>query len=142
MGKVISLTVPGPPVGKARPRVTRTHTYTPKKTKVYEARVAGLLSEQCPGFVPLTGSLSMKLMIMCPVPKSASKSLKRCMLAGKIRPTKKPDIDNIIKIIGDALNGVAYEDDKQIVDVIAHKYYDLDPGVTIIIKEIQDGMVE
>lgn len=59
------------------------------------------------------------------------------MVKNKIYPTKKPDVDNIIKIIADALNGVAYNDDKQIVMCSCGKYYtDAEPFVCVYIQEI------
>jgi len=65
----------------------------------------------------------MQVMAFYEVPKSTSKKNAALMLAGDLRPTKKPDIDNIIKIIADALNGVCYHDDSQFVLVIAEKHY-------------------
>lgn len=130
----ISFYVPGPPVGKARPRVTRTHTYTPQGTKDYEALVRR--SFVAPGYVPYDGAVILDLHIECPIPKSTSKKNRKLMLDGSIRPIKKPDIDNIIKIIGDALNGVAYVDDKQIVAVRSEKYYSETPGVLVEIMSI------
>lgn len=59
------------------------------------------------------------------------------MNMGKIFPTKKPDIDNVIKVIADALNGVAYDDDKQIIDVSARKVYSETPRVDVRIRIIE-----
>lgn len=69
------------------------------------------------------------------IPKSARKDEQKRMQQGKTRPTKKPDIDNIVKTI-DALNGLAFEDDKQIVSVVAEKYYDYEPRLEIEINQI------
>ena len=59
------------------------------------------------------------------------------MLWNKIRPTKKPDIDNIIKAVLDALNGVAYKDDTQVVQVMATKKYRDKAFVEVAIFELQ-----
>ena len=59
------------------------------------------------------------------------------MLAGDIRPVKRPDWDNIGKIITDALNEVAYHDDAQIVEAIVEKYYSDNPRVEVTIKELR-----
>jgi Holliday junction resolvase RusA-like endonuclease len=56
-------------------------------------------------------------------PKSASKKRQREMLAGSIYPEVKPDIDNITKTVLDALNGLAYKDDKSVVWLSAIKVY-------------------
>ena len=68
------------------------------------------------GFYPLERNLPLEISILAlfPIPKYASKKTKELMINGYIFPTKKPDGDNIIKAILDALNGVAYRDDSQI----------------------------
>ena len=53
------------------------------------------------------------------------------------RPTKKPDIDNVIKIITDALNGIAYDDDAQIVSLSATKFYDENPHVDVRLDDVR-----
>lgn len=118
----IHFTVPGPPVGKARPRVVRTKagrsmSFTPDKIVAYEELVRLRFAESLQGqpFQPLEGALRIKIFAGYPVPKSTSKKHRAAMLAGVELPTKKPDWDNIGKIICDALNGVAYKDDAQIV---------------------------
>ena len=59
------------------------------------------------------------------------------MIKGRLFSTKKPDADNIIKIILDALNCVAYRDDAQICKVYFEKMYAEKPETKIIIKEIK-----
>ena len=59
------------------------------------------------------------------------------MLAGRIRPTVKPDWDNIGKIYSDALNNIIYPDDKQIVTGITHKLYSETPRVVIDIRKFE-----
>lgn len=61
--------------------------------------------------------LEISIIALFSSPKSIDKKLKNSMLTGDILPTKKPDSDNIIKIILDALNCVAYRDDSQICKV-------------------------
>ena len=58
------------------------------------------------------------------------------MIEGVRRPTKKPDIDNVEKIILDALNGIAYDDDKQVVEEASSKLYSDVPRVEIEVYEI------
>jgi Holliday junction resolvase RusA-like endonuclease len=71
------------------------------------------------------------------IPKSTSKKKHKLMLENIIRPTKKPDADNIAKIVCDALNGIAFLDDKQIVDARITKWYSDTPRIEIIIQEIE-----
>ena len=132
-------TVPGEPVGKGRPRVTRAgHAYTPEKTATYENLVKVEFERQCKG-QRFGDTEQLQLTIHCffGLAKSDSKRKREAKIRGVIRPTKKPDIiDNIVKIIADALNGVAYGDDTQIVSVWAEKQYAEIPHVDVEIEEV------
>ena len=127
--KSVSFDIPGPPQGKARPRVVRARngmsmTYTPDKTVAYEELVRLRYKAAAQGFrFADDAQLAMQITAFYPVPKSKSKRIKANMLAGAMRPTKKPDCDNVIKIICDALNELAYKDDAQIVVTQMSKYY-------------------
>lgn len=129
----------GEPQGKARPRFTRQgHTYTPAATKAYEQAVAWAYKAKygtrqfCKG-VPLC----MDIIAYYGIPSRTSKAKRADMLSGKIRPTKKPDYDNVAKIISDALNGLAFYDDAQIVDGNVTKLYGETPKVVVKIFEIK-----
>ena len=80
--------------------------------------------------------LDIRIFAYYSIPKSTSKKKRELMLAGKIRPTKKPDFDNIAKIICDSLNGIAYQDDKLIVDGMFRKFYSEQPRVEVKILQI------
>ena len=71
------------------------------------------------------------------IPKSASKKKRMAMLSEEIRPTKKPDGDNILKAVADALNGVCYKDDKSIVKMSIEKFYSDVPRIEVIVQEVQ-----
>lgn len=132
-------TIHGEPKGKGRPRFSRSgnyvRTYTPNKTVSYENFVKLEYLNQC-GKVKLDKDtmLEMQIKAFFNIPKSVSKKRRTLMQNGKIRPTKKPDMDNIIKIIADSLNGIAYYDDAQIVLVIACKYYSDKPRVEVTLR--------
>jgi Holliday junction resolvase RusA-like endonuclease len=129
----MKLIIPGEPTAKSRPRVTRYGAYTPKKTVNYETLVKELYSIN--NFPKLSGQLRIEIKAYFTIPKSAS-ALKRIMMStGQIRPVKRPDLDNLIKIIADALNTIAYDDDSQIVTAIAEKYYSYLPRVEVNIEE-------
>ena len=132
---MLKLTIPGEPVAKGRPRVTKWGTYTPEKTKNYETLVKELFFVKH-GQTLLEGPLKMKVQAYFTIPKSTSKKRKELMKIGELRPTKKPDLDNILKIIGDALNEIAYQDDKQIISASIEKYYSEEPRVEIEIREV------
>lgn len=133
---MIRLTVPGDPVGKARPRVVRGgHAFTPTKTVNYETQVRERFAAEYPGFVPLSGPVALVLTAFFRVPQSRSGRQRAAMLAGEIHPTVKPDVDNLLKIVADSLNGLAYLDDKQICAAQVVKKYADAPRVEITVKE-------
>ena len=137
----IAFIVPGRPVGKGRPIAGRsfagfTTLRTPQKTINYEGTVA-LFAAQCmAGRAPLEGPVALALSINYDVPASWSKKKREAALRGEVRPTSKPDCDNVIKAIGDALNGVVWKDDVQVVTLYAEKRYAEAPGVTVRVKEL------
>ena len=127
--------VPGEPVGKGRPRVTmrggHAHGYTPAKTALYERTVAWVYKHLYPDAEPQEGPLELRVDAYMPIPESWPKSKKAAALAEVILPTVKPDADNIGKSIADALNGVAYLDDKQITSLVVKKRYGAWPHVDV-----------
>ena len=143
MSNYVQFTIAGEPKGKGRPKFTTIHGHaqaiTPKDTVVYENLVKTMYSIQCGDFkFPDGAQLDMTICAYFAIPKSASKKKREEMMLGKIRPTKKPDMDNIIKIIADALNQIAYKDDSQIVDTTIQKYYSDNPRVIVMIKEVEN----
>lgn len=123
--------------GKQRPRMnTRTgRAYTPGKTKSYEYLVRQLFLDKYPNFKPIEGRINITIWAYFEVPKSTSKKKELEMLSGQISPVKKPDWDNIGKIISDALNKFAFLDDAQIVDARVVKEYSKTPKVIVKISE-------
>lgn len=139
----IAFCVPGEPQGKARPKVTRlkngqSHTYTPQNTADYEQMVKKCYRESVGKFRFEAGKpLWMRVVAIFGIPKSKPKKTKAAMLLNRIRPTKKPDFDNIFKIICDALNGIAYADDAQIVEATISKIFtDSAPRIEVELSEI------
>lgn len=142
MSNTLEFTVPGEPVAKARPRMTKSgHTYTPKKTVVYENEVrqaclsamkdrnVAQWSEKQPLMVFITAKFKL--------PKSATKKDKQAVREYRKYPVKKPDADNVAKAICDAINGIAYSDDSQVVYLSVKKFYTLEePRVIVKIREV------
>jgi len=139
---MIDLVISGEPNAKQRARFSsrrsgRVFSYTPKKTRDYETYVRELFAFKFPGFVPLEGAVRMTVDIYRGIPKSTSNRRAQKMEAALIRPTTKPDASNVLKSIEDGLNGIAYRDDSQIVEVIAKKYYSCRPRVEISLEVIK-----
>ena len=132
-------TVDGEPKGKARARTVRNgdkvHSFTPKSTAEYEKLVkVSYLSTESRGIWFDNEPLSINIIAYFQPPKRFTKADREKVAKGVIFPVKKPDADNIAKIICDALNGVAYRDDAQIVDCHITKRYG-EPRVEVMIKE-------
>lgn len=129
--------VPGAIKGKGRPRVN-SYTgivYTPTTTKDYEYLVEQYFLLKYPKFKPLEGRVSVDIKATFNIPKSTKKQDKEKMLENSISPTKKPDIDNIVKIILDAMNKFAFKDDTQITKLTVEKIYGEEEKVFINIEE-------
>lgn len=123
----VRFVVPGTPVGKGRPRAARrgAHTvlYTPEKTASYENLVRVIACEAMRGRVPTIEPVACVLVLTVTPPVSWSAKKITAALAGEIMPTTKPDLDNVVKGIFDACNGIVWGDDRQVVEVFARKRY-------------------
>lgn len=111
--------------GKARPRVN-SYTgivYTPNNTKNYEDLIKQYFVIKYPRYTPMENRIHMQIISYFKLPHNSSKTVKSQMLDGTISPTKKPDIDNIAKIVLDALNKMAFKDDNQITKIELEKKY-------------------
>lgn len=129
------------PVEQARPRATRMgrgiRLYDLKKVSVYKKQLAMMCKFQYKQ-APLTGPLMVEMNFFRHVQSSASKKERELRLSGSHRPVVKPDTDNYIKSTLDGLNGLLWEDDNQIVDLIAHKYYSDNPRVEIEVTQLNE----
>lgn len=138
--QAITFTVPGQPQGKGRPRVGKigghARMFTPEKTVAYEGLIAYAAKQAMQGRALIDGPVAVVLDVCCQVPASWSKKKQAQALAGQVFPVTKPDIDNVEKAIFDGLNGVAWKDDVQVVDVCKRKRYAETPGVHVEITAI------
>lgn len=130
----ITITIPGQPQGKGRAKVSTrggfARAYTPEKTAAYE----NLIKLAYGSNPKLEGSIAVTILAYYIIPKSFNKSKQDLAISGKIRPTTKPDADNIAKVVCDALNKIAYNDDSQIVSLSVMKSYSQIPKVEIILN--------
>lgn len=138
----IRFTIPGEPFGKQRPKFSRVgnyvRTYTPDETTSYESLVKLMYQQAAKGKkFPEDAMFDVRVIAYYDIPKSISKKKRRLMLEHKLRPTKKPDWDNVGKIICDSLNKIAYHDDSAVVDAQVRKFYSETPRVEVLIKVVE-----
>lgn len=128
--------IPGKIQAKQRPRFNGKFVYTPQNTINYENWVKACYLEKYKNEKPFEKALEVNIIAFFEIPKSTSKKKKEQMLNNEINPTTKPDTDNIAKSILDSLNGIAYLDDKQVVDLRVRKQYAEVPSVSVWISEV------
>lgn len=137
---IVRFFVDGKPVGKGRPRFTRDgHAYTPKTTRDYEQHVCRSFREFHDTYFG-DAPIMMRICAAFSVPTSFNKKNRALALSDEIRPTKKPDADNIVKAICDSLNKVAYDDDSNVVKLLVDKVYGEDPRVYVILSKWEHGL--
>jgi len=138
---MIQFTVAGPAVGKQRVRFVRQtgRAYTPERTLNYEARIAAAGQDAMNGRPLLEGPLRLDVDCYAVVPKSWSKKKRADALGHRVRPTGKPDADNLLKSISDGLNLVIWVDDSQIVNAQVRKWYSDAPRVEITVQQEPTG---
>ena len=139
----IQFTVPGAPVGKGRPKAARRGNfitmYTPEKTASYENLVKIKAQEAMKDTPPFEGACLLQLAIYAPIPASWSIKKKAACVDGLIHPTSKPDIDNVLKGICDAMNGIVFNDDKQIIGCTITKQYGITPQAVVAVTFLGGG---
>ena len=131
--------IPGKVQAKQRPRFSKSGiVYTPKETRVYEKFVRACYSDYANQYKwePYDGQLRAEVEVFIQVPKSDSKLKKQAKIIGEIRPTIKPDCDNLAKSILDSLNGLAYQDDRQIIELSVKKFYAEQSEVRVKLMEV------
>jgi Holliday junction resolvase RusA-like endonuclease len=131
--------VTGKPVGKGRPRASTrggfVRMYTDAKTLAYEAAIASEAAAAMGDAEPFETPMQMQVSCYYQIPKSWPKKMKQEAIDEERFPNVKPDLDNVVKAILDALNGVVYRDDAQVINLVATKRYSTDPRVEVYIFE-------
>ena len=139
MSNVLSFDIPGQPIGQGRPKFStingHARAYDPEKSRNYKAYVRMLVTQAMKetGFTMIEGPCCLRIDAYFDVPKSKSKKFREAALMELERPTKKPDADNIVKAIQDALNGLVYKDDAYIVHLACQKFYSDNPRVEVFV---------
>lgn len=133
----IRFTCFGEPATKGRPRFNKKgFTYTPAKTKQAEQDFLSQAIAYKPK-TPLKSNLKLEIVFYMGIPLSRPKKWQERAKAGLERPHKK-DLDNLIKLVWDSMNGIFYYDDRQIIELSAKKFYSDTPRTEVIIKEMGD----
>lgn len=129
--------VPAKIIGKGRPRLNSYtgQVYTPTRTKDYESLVEQYFLLKYPRYKTMEGRAKVSITAYFEVPKSVSKTMKEQMLDNIISPTKKPDIDNVVKIVLDSMNKFAFKDDTQITKIEVEKLYGAEEKLYVKIEE-------
>lgn len=127
----IKFTVQGTPQPKQRPRVTSRGTYTPARTKDYE-KIVGW-SYAAAGGKMMSGAIEVRVNAYFCIPKS-----RKDVSVGDWH-LQRPDLDNVVKIVKDALNGIAYKDDSQVVVEYGNKMWGASERIEVTVKEIANG---
>lgn len=138
MPETWSMVIEGEAVPQGRPRITTAggfpRAYDPPKSRDYKAKVRAEAAKAAPR-TPLEGPVVLEIIVNRKIPKSWSKKKQEDAFYGRVRPTSKPDLTNLIKGIEDALNGVWYVDDSQIIEEHLYKTYSTRPRVKITMKK-------
>ena len=128
-GGAICFEVPGTPIPKGRPRLGRGHTYTPRRTQEAENVVRSVA--QLHEVIPIVGPILMHLDFFIPIPKQWAKAKVQSAMLGTIRPTTGADADNLGKMVMDGLQGIAFANDAQVVELICRKWYSVEPRTVV-----------
>lgn len=138
--QVYRFTVPGQPTGKARARIVsnngRIMAYTPESTVVGEEEIRRYA--QVAQVRPIVGPVVLTVRCYMRIPERIAQVARnrKAMEAGTIRPTPRPDWDNIGKLVSDALNHIAYQDDSQVVEAHVEKWYSYEPRTEIEVRSL------
>lgn len=137
MSLIVSCELEIEPVAKQRPRAAGNgHFYTPKKTQEFEQKVRLAAIGQLPeGFTVPSGPVGLYVLTVSSIPASWKPAERYAAAMGEIYPSRG-DLDNRVKAVSDALNGVYYVDDSQIVELVAKMRYGTTPKVSVAVYDI------
>jgi len=134
--RLVQFTVAGKPMAKGRVRFSgKGHAYTPGKTVAYEGQLAFAAQQAMNGRPPAEGAVAVTLEVHIPVAASWAAKKRQAAIAGTLRPTGRPDLDNFAKML-DALNLIVWNDDSHIVELCVFKRYSLNPQMAVTVDTI------
>lgn len=137
---MIEIRVPGQPQGKGRARFAKIgghmRAYTPEKTVAYESLIALAAVDAMKGCEQIAGPVDLRIAAVFQMPKSWSQKKRLAALLAPEWHTGKPDGDNILKAVGDGLNGIVWRDDAQVARCSISKAYGENPGLTVTVAPL------
>jgi Holliday junction resolvase RusA-like endonuclease len=137
---ILSITIPGPPVAKGRPRISTrggfARAYTPAKTQRYEDMIKSRAYDAMAGRPLLDEALAVEVIAFVAPPQSMSKVKLAEALAGERRPVTRPDLDNYVKAALDGMNGIVFRDDSLVTDLSVRKRYSQTPRLEIVVSSV------
>jgi Holliday junction resolvase RusA-like endonuclease len=137
--KKIEFRIPGKVIGKGRPHFVKKTgvAITPQQTRGYESLIRDVALPLMGGHQPWEGCVRVCITAKYKIPKSWSKKDRQLAIDGKV-PPKKPDVDNVVKIVLDALNRVVYLDDTQVTQCTVRKMWDEDEdSLAVYMEELE-----
>lgn len=115
--------------GQGRPRFSRySGAYKDKKDIEYEKLIKECFLKEAKGIKPSERPIYIEIETYYKIPKNTPKYVIEELEYGDFDyvPQSKPDLDNVAKAVLDALNGIAYIDDKQVYSLTCAKFYDFE----------------
>jgi len=139
MSNPISFTVYGEPVAQGRPKFStfggHVRAYDPKKSKDFKEYIKLAAADYRPDKL-FEGQLKLEVKVYKSILKSFSKKKALEAEQGILRPTTKPDVDNYVKGIKDALKSIIWKDDSQVVEMTVSKWYSEVPRIEVTINQL------
>ena len=137
---MIQFTIPGQTQAQERPRFSRVgkgvRTIDPPKSRAYKELVKFVAWQNKPQ-EPLQGALKLEVDVYLMPPKKYHTKPKQALIAsGELRPTTKPDLDNLVKGIKDGMSKIIWVDDAQIVELVVRKFYDMQPRAEVKVEAV------
>lgn len=137
----LSFTIPGRPTQWQRTATFKGRRINPKAMVEGQKTIGWAAKAAMHGAVPMTGPLRLEVLCVYAVPASWPAWKRAAALKGQVWKTSVPDHDNLTKQIGDALNGIAFVDDAQIVRSSIAKRYGQPERTEVRLSRV-DGLSE
>ncbi|QKE74751.1 RusA family crossover junction endodeoxyribonuclease [Arthrobacter citreus] len=139
MSNQINFTIYGEPVAQGRPKFStfggNVRAYDPKKSKEFKEYCKLAAADHRPEQL-LEGPLKLEVKVYKSILKSFSKKKAIEAEQGILRPTTKPDVDNYVKGVKDALKSIIWKDDNQVVELTVSKWYSNSPRIEVTINQL------